>query len=259
MKITLTNFVKTKLYPKIVKPFSKTIWIVLFALAMGYLESAVVVYLRELYYPGGFDFPLKEMNRTLAVTELYREAATLIMILALSVLVAEKRLHRFAWFLVVFSVWDIAYYIFLKILLDWPLSFLTTDILFLLPSIWTGPVIAPVINSLTMLLLAVVILNVKKGFKPIIRLSNLVWTLLIVGSFVVLFAYMKDFTTYALEYKQLNPTTAFSLETDMRIISTKFIPRSFDWLLFIAGVAMHFTAIFLVVFQKIKIQKNSQN
>ena len=62
------------------KPLPKTIWIVFFALAMGYLESAVVVYLRELYYPEGFDFPMKEMSRILAVTELFREAATLIMI-----------------------------------------------------------------------------------------------------------------------------------------------------------------------------------
>jgi hypothetical protein len=241
-----------------VKPLSKTIWIVLFALAMGYLESAVVVYLRELYYPEGFIFPMKEMSRTIAVTELYREAATLIMILAVSVLVAEKRLHRFAWFLVVFSVWDIAYYVFLKILLDWPASLLTTDILFLLPSIWTGPVIAPVINSLTMLLLAAVILNAKKGFKPIIRLSNLVWTLLIVGSFIVLIAYMKDFATYALEYMQSNPTSGISQETKMLLLSTQFIPRSFDWLLFIAGVGMHLTAIQLIVIGKLKTQPNPQ-
>jgi hypothetical protein len=242
-----------------VKPLSKTIWIVLFALAMGYLESAVVVYLRELYYPEGFDFPMKEMSRTLAITELYREAATLIMILAISILVAEKRLHRFAWFLVVFSVWDIAYYVFLKIILNWPASLLTTDILFLLPSIWTGPVIAPVINSLTMLLLAAVILSVKKGFKPIIRLSNLVWTLLIVGSFIVLIAYMEDFATYALEYRQSNPTSGKSQASDMLLLSTQYIPRSFDWLLFIAGVGMHLTAIFLIVVQKIKIQTNPQN
>ena len=234
------------------KPLSKTIWIVSFALAMGYLESAVVVYLRELYYPGGFDFPMKEMNQTLAVTELYREAATLVMILAISVLVAEKRLHRFAWFLVVFSIWDIAYYIFLKILLNWPESLLTTDILFLLPSIWTGPVIAPVINSITMILLAAVILNIRKGSMPIVRLSNLVWALLIVGALIVLIAYMKDFATYALEYKQSNPTIVISEKTKMLLLSTQFIPRSFDWPLFLSGVAMHFSAIFLVVIQKNK-------
>lgn len=71
---------------------------------MGYLESAVVVYLRELYHPEGFNFPLKAMAQDVAITELYREAATLIMILAVSVLAAEIWLHRFAWFLIVFGI-----------------------------------------------------------------------------------------------------------------------------------------------------------
>jgi hypothetical protein len=34
------------------------IWLAVFSMAMGYLESAVVVYLRKLYYPDGFKFPL---------------------------------------------------------------------------------------------------------------------------------------------------------------------------------------------------------
>ena len=253
MNITLLSFVKTKSNPEIVKPLSKTIWIVLFALAMGYLESAVVVYLRQLYYPEGFNFPMKEMSRILAVTELYREAATLIMILAVSIVVAEKRLHRFAWFLVIFSVWDIAYYVFLKVLLDWPASLLTTDILFLLPSIWTGPVIAPVINSLTMILLAAVILNIKKGSIRIVRLSNLVWALLIVGSVIVLIAYMEDFASYASAYKQSHSTTGIIRESNMLLLSTQFIPRSFDWLLFFTGVGMHLAAILLIIIRKVKV------
>ena len=49
------------------------IWISLFAIGMAFLESAVVVYLRALYYPEGFVFPLKTMDSTLALTELLRE------------------------------------------------------------------------------------------------------------------------------------------------------------------------------------------
>ena len=252
MIITFINFVKILSYKEIMKPLSKTIWIVSFAIAMGYLESAVVVYLRQIYYPEGFNFPMKEMSQILAVTELYREAATLIMILAVSVLVAEKRLHRFAWFLVIFSIWDIAYYLFLKILLDWPASLLTTDILFLLPSIWTGPVIAPVNNSLTMLLLAAVILYNKKGSIPIVRLSNLVWTLLIAGSVIILITYMKDFATYAVEQRQSNLTAEISGQIEMLKLSTQFIPRAFDWLLFFTGVGMHFIAIILIIIRKVK-------
>jgi hypothetical protein len=234
------------------KQTSKTIWIVFFAIAMGYLESSVVVYLRELYYPEGFTFPLKAMTQHVAVTEFYREAATLIMILAVGVLAAENRLHRFAWFLVVFSVWDITYYLFLKLLLGWPESLLTTDILFLLPSMWTGPVIAPVINSLTMILLAMVILNNRKGSRPVASLSIMVWTLLIFGSVIILFAYMKDFATFVAEYERSNPSEGTSYQKLVFMLSTRFIPRTFDWLLFCLGVLMHFSAIFLILIKKQK-------
>ena len=231
---------------------TKTTWIVFFALAMGYLEASVVVYLRELYYPEGFTFPMKEMSRTLALTELYREAATLIMILAVSVLAAEKRLHRFAWFLVIFAVWDLAYYLFLKIILDWPSSFLTTDILFLLPGIWTGPVIAPVINSLTMILLFTVILFEGKAYPPVVRLSKLIWALLIAGTVIVLISYMKDFAVYSYEYNFSHTAIGTSRDNDMLFLSTHFIPRSFSWLLFCTGVLMHISAVLLIFYNKKK-------
>lgn len=227
------------------KPFSKTLWIVLFALAMGYLESAVVVYLRELYYPEGFDFPMKEMAHRLAITELYREAATLVMIIAVSVLASPYRLHRFAWFLVIFSVWDLAYYVFLKVIIGWPSSLFTTDILFLLPSIWTGPVIAPVINSITMLLLASVIMRYKKQPGLTLRLSKLAWIFLVAGSILVLAAYMMDFIEFTNEYNRLHPTSDLNAEKKMLYLSTQFVPRSFNWLIFGTGVLMHFTAILI--------------
>lgn len=229
------------------KSYYKTLWIVTFAIAMGYLESAVVVYLRELYYPEGFDFPMKAMAQDVAVTELFREAATLIMILAVGVLAAEYWLHRFAWFLLVFSIWDIFYYIFLKVLVGWPESFFTTDILFLLPSIWTGPVIAPVINSLTMILLAVVILKKRKGLATLVRLSKMVWLLLIIGSLIVLFAYLQDFASYVIEYRRSLPSSGLKGDRLLVKLSTQYVPRSFNWLLFGAGVLMHFVAIALVI------------
>jgi hypothetical protein len=250
---TMVNFVVSFSKWHYMKHLHKTIWIVFFALAMGYLESAVVVYLRELYYPEGFNFPLKLMTKDIAVTELYREAATLIMILAVSVLAAEIWLHRFAWFLVIFSIWDIAYYLFLKVLVGWPSSLLTTDILFLLPSIWTGPVIAPIINSLIMILLALVILNNTKGSKPVVRLSNLAWALLIIGSLIVLIAYMKDYAGYVIEYRNLHSSGETGKEEYMMILPLQFIPRSFDWLLFCAGICMHLTAILLISIRKRKI------
>ncbi len=236
----------------VMKLTSKTIWILIFAIAMGFLESSVVVYLRALYYPEGFDFPMREMAPYLALTELYREAATIIMIMAVSILSAERGLQRFAWFLVIFSTWDISYYVFLKVLVDWPSSMLTTDILFLLPSIWTGPVIAPVINSITMLLLAFAILNSRKGYEPVIRLAKSVWVLLIAGSLIVLIAYMKDFAAFAIEQRHLYPEGSYSDKQYMMFLSTQFIPRYFDWLLFVTGVCMHLLAVFITFVSRFK-------
>ena len=234
------------------KPLTKTTSILCFAIAMGYLEAAVVVYLRALYYPDGFSFPLKEMSQTLAITELYREVATLVMIFSIGVLAAEYWLHRFAWFLVVFSTWDITYYVVLKLLLNWPPSLFTTDILFLLPGIWTGPVIAPVINSLTMLLLASVILYVGDDHRKTLKLPALAWILLVAGSAIVLAAYLKDFLKYVQDFKQNNPGTATDSGALLKQLSTNFIQRAFDWPLFFSGVLMHLAAIVYIVMQRLK-------
>jgi hypothetical protein len=236
------------------KPAFKLLWIALFAIAMGYLETSVVVYLRALYYPEGFAFPLKSMPQSLAVTELYREAATLIMIFTVSTLAAKLWLHRFAWFLFIFAIWDIMYYVFLKLLLNWPESFFTTDILFLLPVIWTGPVLAPVINSCTMLILASAILINRKGVFLLTRLNALEWVLLITGSILILSAYMKDFVVYVLDYKRANISADITWSDLALILPVRFIPQSFDWLLFSAGVLLHFGAILFILFRVRKMQ-----
>lgn len=134
-------------------------WMSVFFMAMAYLESAVVVYLRALYYPEGFDFPLVPMDNTLVGTELGREAATILMLLAVPALVTRSALERFAWFCFGFGVWDIFYYVWLKVLLDWPSSLFSRDLLFLIPVPWVGPVWAPCVISLGLIATAVVILH----------------------------------------------------------------------------------------------------
>jgi len=238
------------------KPAFKLLWIALFAISMGYLETSVVVYLRILYYPEGFAFPLKPMSQSLAVTELYREAATLIMIFSVSALAAKLWLHRFAWFLFIFAIWDIMYYVFLKLLLNWPESFFTTDILFLLPVIWTGPVLAPVINSCTMLILAAAILINRKGVFPLTLLNTIEWVLLITGSILILSAYMKDFIVYVLDYKRANISGDITWSDLALVLPAKFMPQSFDWLLFSAGVILHFGAILFILFRVRKMRIN---
>ena len=122
----------------------KILWVMIFAVAMALVESAVVVYLRELHYPEGFRFPLKLIIDKTVIVELYREIATVIMLLSIGALVGKIFWERFAYFLIAFGVWDIFYYIWLKVFIDWPASLFEWDILFLIPFPWIGPVIAPV-------------------------------------------------------------------------------------------------------------------
>ncbi len=126
----------------------RIIWLILFGTAFGYIEAAVVVYLRELYYPGGFAFPIVAATNTIALVEVLREVATILLIIAVVRLINGTRLVKLAAFSISFAVWDITYYIFLKLILGWPESLFTWDILFLLPYPWVGPVWAPLVVSI---------------------------------------------------------------------------------------------------------------
>ena len=114
----------------------KIFFLVLFGIAMGFFEAAVVVYLRQLYYPGGFSFPLKIMALGELSIEYLREFSTLIMLFSLAIVAGRNFYERFSYFLLCFGIWDIFYYVWLKVLLDWPQSLLTWDILFLIPIVY---------------------------------------------------------------------------------------------------------------------------
>lgn len=133
--------------------------LVAFSAAFAYIESSVVVYLRAIFYPEGFTFPIADfasMEGALRflLTEVGREAATVVLIFTGAWLMAKSFRHRLAYFLLIFAVWDIFYYIWLKLLLGWPVTLLDWDILFLIPTLWAGPVLAPLITSAVMLWVA---------------------------------------------------------------------------------------------------------
>ena len=200
---------------------------------MGFLESAVVVYMRELLYPGGFDFPLSPIPVNLAVTELLRELATMVMLVTIGMIAARRFSTGFAWFLYSFAVWDIFYYVFLKLLLNWPESLLTWDVLFLIPTTWTGPVLTPVLVSLTMILLAMVLLTeAEKGHQT--RILGKEWAGLIVGSLVLIVGFVFDYSRHMLThftflemYQVKNP--------EVLEVATRYIPHRFPWGIFVAG------------------------
>src|SRR3989344_2635925 len=146
----------------------RKIWIVsIYAIAMGFLEAAVVVYLRKLYYVNGFDFPLKVfIEPSVLSVEWIREFFTVVMLVTIGLLAGKKFYEKFAYFVYAFAIWDIFYYIFLKLSLNWPSSLLTWDLLFLIPWPWIGPVIAPLICTVLMIVMTFIIIRFyDKGKK----------------------------------------------------------------------------------------------
>src|SRR5213076_2553620 len=126
--------------------------VVAFAIAMAWLEAACVLYIRTLvdriqpYQPN----PLP-LHGVLGSVELWREAATLVMIAAVGVLAGRTWRRRAGYWALAFGVWDIFYYVFLRLISGWPTTLLDWDILFLLPLPWWGPVLAPVCIALLMI------------------------------------------------------------------------------------------------------------
>lgn len=231
-----------RLFMKNSEILRRIFWITLFAIAMGYFESAVVIYLRQIYYPGGFAFPLKEMQTRYILTEMFREAATLAMIVSVGILSARSSAGKFGIFLYVFGIWDIFYYVFLKVILDWPASLLTWDILFLLPSVWTGPVLAPCLNAGSMILIGIAIF-VKEQKGGVAGLKKMEFILLFMGSLIILYTYMEDYLNFLLQ--KFSPV--FLLENtgseELRRYSATYVPESFPWIVFILGQCLILMAI----------------
>jgi hypothetical protein len=167
-------------------------WLSVYAAAMAYLEAAVVVYLREIYYPDGFTFPLVGMPVRMALIEIGREVATVIMILGVAVLAGSDRWERFLLFSLVFGVWDILYYAWLYVTLGWPPSLTTPDVLFLIPVPWVSPVLAPILISLGLIAGALVLLRLKER-GAVLAFPPALWALAVAGGVLVLLSFTLDF------------------------------------------------------------------
>jgi hypothetical protein len=203
-----------------------------------------VVYLRKLYYPGGFSFPLETMPGDLLALEIVREACTLAMLVVIAWLAGKNRWQRFAWFIYTFAIWDMLYYVGLKIFLNWPASPFTWDILFLIPLPWLAPVLAPVVCSLTMILMAVMIVRIEeRGTQFHVSRRELV--LVIGGAVIIMISFMKDFI--GIFVREGFFARLFSATQDPRFqqIMADYVPGTYDWPLFIIGEAFILSAIFI--------------
>ena len=174
--------------------------LLLFGISFGFVEAAVVVYLRPHYAalqssyhperPEGDLFPLLRleqleaagpMAKRLLAVELAREAAPVLMLAAVGLGLGRNFRQSFAAFLVAFGLWDLCYYLFLKLLLDWPDTLLDWDLLFLLPVPWAGPVLAPVLVSVSMIWSGTLALKREAQGQPI-QLGAAAWSASIAGS-----------------------------------------------------------------------------
>ena len=171
----------------------------LFALGMAFVEAACVFYLWEMLYPEGFKFPILFIESpeyaSLLRVEFAREVATFVMLLGCAIAAGRTRVQRVASFLFLFGLWDIFYYAWLRVLTElthfpvFPASLGTWDLLFLIPVPWTGPVFAPMLVALTMVLFGIMFVFAEargSRIKPDVRfwIIEMIAILMILGSFM---------------------------------------------------------------------------
>ncbi len=163
-----------------------------FAMAMAWVESAAVYYLRTMFdridpYQAS---PLPVVGN-LGSVELVREAATLVMLLMVGFLAGHTWRSRLAYAVIAFGVWDIFYYVFLKVTCGWPKSWLDWDILFLLPLPWWGPVLAPISIALLMILWGTLATK-REQIAPATTVPWRSWAIGFAGAGVALYTFMAD-------------------------------------------------------------------
>jgi len=134
----------------------------IFGVAMAHLEGVVVVYLRKAL--GMLDSEsnkesIEKFPKHYLKIEMTREAATIIMLFVIAYLTGTSWMEKGVFFLWTFAFWDLFYYASLYILIKWPPSLKTIDVLFLIPKPWIAPVWFPVgVSGLTILIIASLLL-----------------------------------------------------------------------------------------------------
>ncbi|HLK57932.1 MAG TPA: hypothetical protein VKU00_15300 [Chthonomonadaceae bacterium] len=141
--------------------WTRLLWWTAFATAFGYVEAAVVMYLRRMsgMLPG-LDYPaiwalrglpfdsahILELLRREGVlaAELGREVATLLLLFGAAWGAGRTLREKWGIFALTFAVWDLTYYVWLALLTGFPRSLAATDIYYLIPVAWYGPVWFPV-------------------------------------------------------------------------------------------------------------------
>lgn len=206
-----------------IKRHARWLVVVAFAVAMAWLESATVYYLRTLvdriepYQPN----PLP-IQGALGQVELVREAATLLMLLTVGILAGKTWRARWGYSAVAFGTWDILYYVFLRVMCGWPRSLFDWDVLFLLPLPWWGPVLAPVTIALLMIVWGTMVTQRDDRVRPAAVTAS-VWSLGTTGIALALYVFMAD------SMRQLE-----GLKNGMVYV----LPTAFNWPMFCVALVL---------------------
>jgi hypothetical protein len=214
-----------------------------FAVAMAWLESATVYYLRTLvdriepYQPN----PLP-IQGVLGQVELLREAATLLMLITVGMLAGKSWRARWGYTALAFGIWDILYYVFLHVMCGWPRSLFDWDVLFLLPLPWWGPVLAPVSVAVLMIVWGTVVTEVRQ-FIESTSMPRKVWGLNATGVALALYIFMSD-----------------SLQQMPRLRSGMIydLPTSFNWPLFSAALALMAAPLLAIAAGREQLRSNAK-
>ncbi len=198
-------------------------WVGLFAIAMAYLESAVVVYLRRIYGISDLILHVPPFDPQIGAIELGRELATLVMLLTVGWVAGRKFKSRLGFAVFAFGLWDIFYYIWLRVFIGWPRTLLDPDLLFLIPLPWWGPVLAPVLIAALMIVGGVLAVIDDDRGQMTVRLQPAEWAVFIAGNLAMLYAFMSD--------------ALAALPADTQTLS-QLRPSEFNWPVYLVGFAM---------------------
>jgi hypothetical protein len=204
--------------------------LITFGIGFGFVEAAVVADLRAILRPisrhtgrtsADGVFPMLTIDlldradpvaARLMRVETLREAATLLMLAGVGMAAGRTPLQRFSAFLIAFGTWDLSYYLFLKVLLGWPASVWTWDVLFLIPVQWAAPVLAPVAVAAPMVIAGSAVLLLESTGLPF-RVTRWEWAVVCAGGAILVVAFCWDW----------------------RNVASGGLPNPFPWPLFLVG------------------------
>ena len=120
----------------------------------------------------GDDADLGDVRRADAVaTFIDKRFAGEVTKMKIGIVAAETWGRRLAAFFIAFTVWDLTYYLFLRVIDGWPTSLLDRDVFFLIPVTWVGPVATAVVASAVVLVVASWV-YVTDGRRRVVRATG---------------------------------------------------------------------------------------